>query len=136
RTRPKAAAKIGSHAVIAVTLRLQLVKPAPGAAVLDRFEIAGMPEGDRVWLDALNLEAGGAQRIARAEFYNVKPDGLEPLVGAATSAVVVQSDLSAEARPFGATEPAAETAISETYVASIDELQAFVEIVRRAGVTN
>ncbi|MET3338612.1 hypothetical protein ABIF61_007136 [Bradyrhizobium japonicum] len=136
RTRPEAAAKIGSHAVIAVTLRLQLVKPAPGAAVLDRFEIAGMPEGDRVWLDALNLEAGGAQRIARAEFYNVKPDGLEPLVGAATSAVVVQSDLSAEARPFGATELAAETAISETYVASIDELQAFVEIVRRAGVTN
>ncbi|ODM75040.1 hypothetical protein A6X20_16780 [Bradyrhizobium elkanii] len=136
RTRPEAAAKIGSHAVIAVTLRLQLVKPALGAAALDRFEIAGMPEGDRVWLDALNLEAGGAQRIARAEFYNVKPDGLEPLVAAATSAVVVQSDLSAEARPFGATELAAEASVSETYVASIDELQAFVEIVRRAGVTN
>ena len=136
RTRPEHAAKVASRPAITVTLRLQLVKPAAGAAVLDRFEIAGMPEGDRVWLDALNLEAGGASKIARAEFYNVEPNQLVPLATAASSAVVVQSDLSAEPKPFGATELATEAAISETYVASINELHAFVEIVRRAGVTN
>jgi hypothetical protein len=136
QTKPEDAARLDSRAVIVVSLRLQLVKPVVAdATALDRFEIAGMVESDRVWLDALDLESTGSQRIERAAFYKVAPEGLS-LLAAAQAAVVVQTDLSAEPKPFGAPEALAEASVAATYVASLDQLHSFVEIVRRTGITN
>lgn len=121
--------------VIAVRLRLNplMADATRPAEPIDRFEIAGMSEGDRVWLDL--FEDGAAEdAIADIALYAADGSGFASLGAEAGQASVVQTDLSAEPGPDDAALAAAE--VSKTYVADLDAKSAFVDIVRRAGITN
>ncbi|WP_264045753.1 hypothetical protein [Methylobacterium flocculans] len=119
---------------IAVRIRLASRRAEGGTSDLDVFEILGMSEANRVRLDRYE-DGQNPGEIVGIAFYRLG-DTLLNDVGAPPDATVVQVDVSAEPKPDADGAKVQPAPVQATYVARLDEIGAFVDIVRRTGMVN